>query len=476
MLSAGDKIGDYVLIKKLGEGGQGVVWLAEWETDSDKGEVALKIATEDKISLEAIKREAQLWRKASNHINVLPVWRVETSGKFILIVSQYAPDGSLEKWLDNHGGKMPLTEASAMMNGILSGLEHLHETGIMHRDLKPGNILLKSGKPCLADFGLARDWELSQHSTAVEGTRPYMAPETFRGRPCLQTDIWAAGVIFYQLLLGDLPFLPKSERDLRSLIHAIELEEPQLPSSIPQSIQEVILKALQKDPTQRYQSATEMLMALNGIHVGAQPDKAQPEAPVPPAQADAQRNFLELAETLPPIPNSPIANPNPIEPALSHRMRWLISIFIVALIVGILSILIFLAMRNGSHVISRNTGVIDEPLDSQSPTARPTPTSTATPAPTSTSARTPTQTPTPLPKSTPTATPRSIPTPFHLTEPTWEQIKERARSQFPNENVVNVQRVTGLSCDNGVCQQTVNVITRDSGGNSKYHTVVVTYL
>src|SRR5438270_7390263 len=144
MLRAGDKIDSFTLIKELGKGGFGVVWLAEERTIFAAPRVALKIALEDRINLEAIKQEANLWVQASGHINVLPIFGVRICDEHVVIISEYAPDGSLEEWLNQHGDKAPSVEAAVdIAYGILAGLEHLHSKGVIHRDLKPANILLQ---------------------------------------------------------------------------------------------------------------------------------------------------------------------------------------------------------------------------------------------------------------------------------------------------------------------------------------------
>src|SRR5207248_7788636 len=124
----------------------------------------------------------------------------------VVIVSEYVPGGSLTKWLKQYGGKAPSIEAACeMIEGVLAGLSHLHEQRIIHRDLKPDNILLQRETPRLADFGIARLLQTVQ-SGVIAGTPAYMAPEVFDGQRTAQTDIWAAGAIFYQLLSGHLAF------------------------------------------------------------------------------------------------------------------------------------------------------------------------------------------------------------------------------------------------------------------------------
>jgi serine/threonine protein kinase len=258
------KIGPYTLISKLGRGAFGVVWLAEKRTSIATTRFALKLPKDEDIDLEAVRQEAALWVHASGHPNVLPIIEADVYDNQVMIVSEYAPDGSLAAWLQRCGGRAPSIEAAVeMVSGVLAGLQHLHERQIIHRDLKPDNILLQGETPRLADFGIARLLKSTSHSTQISGTLAYMAPEAFDGKRSAQTDVWAVGVIFYQLLAGCLPF-PQTE--MAGLLGAImRFDPPPLPSSVPRSLQEVLARALSRDPAARYKSAAEMRRALREI-------------------------------------------------------------------------------------------------------------------------------------------------------------------------------------------------------------------
>ncbi len=178
----------------------------------------------------------------------------------IYIASEYAPDGSLSKWLKFNGGKAPNTEVALQMTrGILSGLSHLHSKGIIHRDLKPENILLQAETPRIADFGIARLIQSTSHSTNAVGTPSFMAPECFYGTRSEQTDIWAAGVIFHLLLTGKQPF---PQPDQISVMNAIINALPEIDPSIPLNYQLIIQTALMKEPHMRYQSVSDLLNDL----------------------------------------------------------------------------------------------------------------------------------------------------------------------------------------------------------------------
>jgi serine/threonine protein kinase len=261
MLDAGHQIGPYTLVRKIGNGAFGVVWLAERRTAITTTKAALKIPLNSEVDLEAVRQEADLWVQASGHPNVLPIIEADVYNGQVVIASEYAPDGSLESWLNQYGGKSPSLEAAAeMTSSILAGLEHLHAQRIIHRDLKPANILLQRGTPRLADFGISRVLKSTSHSTVISGTPAYMAPEAFDGERSEQTDVWAVGVILYQLLSGHLPF---PHPDMATLLAGIVTREPApLSPTIPKQLQRVVTMALQKSPSERYKSAAEMRRAL----------------------------------------------------------------------------------------------------------------------------------------------------------------------------------------------------------------------
>ncbi|MCW3096624.1 MAG: Serine/threonine protein kinase [Chthonomonadaceae bacterium] len=263
MFQPQQQIGPYTLMRLLGRGGFGEVWLAEKRGALMTTQVAVKLPLDPNPDLNAIRHEAQTWLRASGHPNVLPVIEADIYDGQVVIVSEYASAGSLESWLKQHGGKAPSIElALTMTSGILAGLEHLHHlpTPIVHRDLKPDNVLLQGELPRLTDFGISRVLKTTAQTQHASGTPHYMPPEAFAGRYSAQSDIWAAGVMLYQMLSGKLPF-PQS--DLPSLYGAILTGTPApLPADVPPELKTVVAKALSKDPVQRFASAADMRAGL----------------------------------------------------------------------------------------------------------------------------------------------------------------------------------------------------------------------
>jgi serine/threonine protein kinase len=290
MLSPGDRIGPYTLVHKLGRGSFGVVWLAERHTAIVKMQVALKLPLHEDIDFEVVKREARLWVEASGHPNVLPIIEADVYDDQIVIVSEYAPDGSLDEWLRQHRSKAPsIDSAVEIVSGILAGLEHLHSRLIIHRDLKPANILLQGGTPRLADFGLAGVLKSSASGSLTRGTPAYMAPEAFDGRCTEQTDLWSAGVILYQLLSGRLPF---PQKEIAFLIGAITRNDPDpLAGSIPKSVQEVLAHALERIPDRRCKSAADMRKALRQAQISQSEESTAELFTRPPKENQAKQHL-----------------------------------------------------------------------------------------------------------------------------------------------------------------------------------------
>lgn len=315
MFQPSDKVGPYTLIKFLGRGGFGEVWLGEKRAKYATTQFALKFPDMTKVDFEAIRKEASMWVKASGHPNVLPIIEADEYDGHIVIVSELALDGSLFDWLKRHGGKAySLDAAVKMMDGILAGLEHLHSKPIFHRDLKPENILLQGETPRLADFGLARVLQTVQSTQSLAGTPLYMSPEAFKNIRTEHMDLWAAAVIFYQLLSGSHPF---EGDNTFSLMFAILNEEAKpLPKEIPNPLRDFVATALKKNLNERYPTAKAMRQA---IHKAIQQEPSliiAPPAPtletisIPQLQTNPQQGLLSAQ----PNPPQPQTAPNPYSP------------------------------------------------------------------------------------------------------------------------------------------------------------------
>jgi len=290
MFRAGQQIGIYTLISRIGRGGFGEVWLAERRAKFVTTRVAVKLPLDEQIDHATIKQEAQLWAQASGHPNILPIIEAEDYDGQIVIVSEYAPDGSLEQLLKNNGSSLPIKQAVELALGILNGLEFLHSRKIVHRDLKPANILLQGDTPRLADFGISRAMRTTSVSANIAGTPKYMAPEAFDGKRNAQTDIWSVGVLLYQMLMGKLPF---PQDHYGELIGAIVSKEPApLPESIPMTLRKIVSTVLSKNPAERYSSAREMRKDLTAFFITFSQSHAAP------TQKEVVANLIESHITL----------------------------------------------------------------------------------------------------------------------------------------------------------------------------------
>ncbi len=318
MLETGKKIGEYVLIEKIGHGGFGDVWLAEKRTPLSVSQFALKFfrpADSDEIEIQTVQREVEVWQQISGLPNVIAVIEADFYEGYIYIVSEYANGGSLQKWLAAHGGKAgSIDEAVEITLEILNGLDYLHRTGFIHRDIKPANILIRKGTFCLADFGVTREIKTHSITQHTAGTYNYMPPEAFNKNPTVSpaTDIWAVGVIFQELLTGNLPF---AQLEIPSLMYSIIHGEPEeMPENIPVALKAIVNRALHKQREDRYASAREMIDALKEFQktriesVELPIEEKAVQKPKPTIAADtivdesfvlmnAQRENLPLAES-----------------------------------------------------------------------------------------------------------------------------------------------------------------------------------
>jgi serine/threonine protein kinase len=264
MFSNGQQIGPYSLVKLIGRGGFGEVWLAERRAKFVTTKVAIKLPLEEQAETDAIKNEAVLLEQASGHPNVLPIIEADEYDGQIVIVSEYAPDGSLDDLL-KRDQTLTIKRAVDLAIGILCGLECLHSKEILHRDLKPGNILLQGNTPRLTDFGISRVMRSTISIGDLNGTPAYMAPEVFDRKRSEQTDVWSVGVILYEMLHGDLPFRRGS---LTELFASILQDEPnKISEHVPPELADIILKALEKAPNLRYHSAKEMHGDLSAFSI-----------------------------------------------------------------------------------------------------------------------------------------------------------------------------------------------------------------
>lgn len=258
----------YMVIKSLGEGGMADVYLAV-DTILNR-EVAVKVLrgelSNDPVTLLRFQREANAASKL-NHPNVVQVFDVgESEGRHYIVMEHVR--GRTLKQLIQLRGALHKEEAVNIMKQIVAGVMSAHENNIIHRDIKPQNIMVKDdGTIKITDFGIALAHDAVQltQTDSVLGSAHYLAPETTRGEPPTnQIDIYAMGIVFYELLTGDVPF--RGDNPVQIAMKHLSEEIPSVREfnpSLPQSIENIIIKATVKNRGQRYKKAEEMLVDLN---------------------------------------------------------------------------------------------------------------------------------------------------------------------------------------------------------------------
>ena len=298
MLRKGEKIGEYVLLDKVGSGGFGDVWKAEKRTRVDINHFALKFfrPKDDNFDFDKISKEVSVWKQLRGLPHIISVIELDQFDDYIYVVSDFADGGSLERWLNKNGKASSLDEAVKITLEILTGLDRLHEKGFIHRDIKPDNILITNGSHCLADFGISREVKSHSKATSTAGTLEYMPPEAFAKNASItkQTDIWAVGVILQKLLTGKLPY---PQDDQPSLIGAILYSDPEkMPESVPKVFHTIVDKALQKNREDRFPTAIAMYKALQAALVAYQDEESSAAHPTVPAfsAADTVMEFNDL--------------------------------------------------------------------------------------------------------------------------------------------------------------------------------------
>ena len=225
MFLLGQTVGKYQILANLGSGGFGTVFLAR-DTWIDK-KVAIKVPHRQTGEPDDLLQEPRLLA-ALDHPNIVSILTAERVDGMFFIVMEYVKGESLEAVLDR---EKSLDNARALNYAvqILKGVEHAHDAQILHRDLRPANVLISESGACkVADFGTSRLLERS-HATTVIGSPPYMAPEAFQGRAVLASDIYSVGVMLYQMLTGVLPYFSPNPAQIERLVAQGRCTPPEAP-------------------------------------------------------------------------------------------------------------------------------------------------------------------------------------------------------------------------------------------------------
>jgi serine/threonine protein kinase len=397
----GSVLGTCTLEKILGRGGMGVVYLAQ--QSRPHRQVAVKVLLLSLMPdperrarfLDRFRREADAVA-ALEHPNILPIHEYGEQTDLAYLVMPYVAGGTLRDRVERKG-PLPFAEVAGFLAQVAAALDYAHAHGVIHRDVKPQNMLLYPDKRLvLSDFGIAKVAEQAaadpdaptapQLTTMghVVGTPDYIAPEQAMGHPVdARADIYSLGVVLFYLVTGRVPFVAVQPMTVAAK-HVSEPPPPphQFRPDLPPAAERVILKALAKDPTERYRSAGELSRTFRAA------------LPTLPAPGEAPRVAAPMAGPQPVLPAPPPPKgvnprrtarppePPPVRPAAAagHRSagkRWLI-IGAALLLIIVAAGGVFAAIRGGK---SQGTG---SPTITTSPTRTPTPTLTPTKTPTPT--------------------------------------------------------------------------------------------
>jgi len=282
-----DKIGRFEIIRELGRGSQSVVYLAR--DPHLQREVAIKtlhFSSSDPQKNQQLLSEARMVSQL-RHPNIVPIFEAGEEQGDLYLVFEFVPGKNLGDYLRSSGPLTPV-KAIAILGPVLDAIAHAHAAGIIHRDLKPNNILIdQDGTPRVMDFGIAARVEaLAEGDESFMGTPSYMAPEYITRRESTeQTDVFSAGLVFYELLTGQRAVQSDSVQEVMRRLSNEDIRLPEKGNvTLDDSLASLLYKAVARLPERRFSSARQMREALDGY--------LEPDEPV--ASADAKQSTLDF--------------------------------------------------------------------------------------------------------------------------------------------------------------------------------------
>jgi len=388
----GQTLGQYRIIEQIGQGGMATVYKA-YQPSLDRY-VAVKIlppyfAHEPGFAMR-FTREAKAIARL-NHPNILPIYDFGQEGDLSYIAMKFVKAGTLKDIMDDE--PLPLDVTADILRQIAGALDHAHQRGILHRDVKPSNVLLDEGRwVLLTDFGLAKMVEGSVALTGSGvgvGTPAYMAPEQGRGGQVdARADIYSLGVVLYEMLTGQVPF--QAETPMAVVIKHITDPLP-LPRSVnpelPEAVERVILKALAKDPDDRFASTGKMADALAAATAAAvepapptieiPPVEPLPVAPPTPTPAPVE---AEPVPAMPPEQPTPVPTPTPLPTEIPSPARkpfpWKVVGGVLGVVMLALAAIFAVSNLGGEEAVDTPTPVAGVTEKTATPTPEREPTAT----------------------------------------------------------------------------------------------------
>lgn len=344
--------GRYKVLEMIGGGGMSNVYLAhDMILDRD---VAIKVLRYDFADEQELQRRFQreaLSATSLAHPNIVNIYDVGEDGNLHYIVMEYVKGQTLKQYIMEHAPVSP-ERSVAIMKQLTSAIAHAHQNQIIHRDIKPQNILMdEHGMAKITDFGIAMALSATSftQTNSVLGTVHYLSPEQARGGTATKkSDLYALGIVLYELLTGELPFSGESAVSI-ALKH-LQTETPSVREknpAIPQSLENVVLKATAKDPLHRYRSADEMMEDLNTVLLPER--RNEPKFLVPQDDDFATKAIPAIKE---PVDFGQLQETKAIEPVMKKESQqpekkkrkkwpWIVGIIFALLLAGIVTVVAF---------------------------------------------------------------------------------------------------------------------------------------
>jgi serine/threonine-protein kinase len=259
------KVGKYRIVRSLGSGGFGAVYLAEDEFIGKQ--VALKVPHRQNLGMDALSAEAKLMAPLShpNIVQVLTADQDPASGAFF-IVMEFIEGESLAERLTKVGS-LEEPKALSLSLEIVDAVRHAHANNVLHRDLRPSNVLLtKTDQAKVVDFSISRLMDQVPYASTRIGSPPYMAPEHFQGRATFASDLYSVGVMMYEMITGVLPFFDINPARIEELVAQGRFTPPNLKNRrVSKEFSDVVVKAMARDLSQRHRTAAELYEELRRL-------------------------------------------------------------------------------------------------------------------------------------------------------------------------------------------------------------------